>query len=268
MLGWYGRKKDCRGGDFGKEFMKSGRNQLKKRGYTLFEEALGILYPLRCPICDGLLLPGKAICDGCRAEAVTLREPVCKRCGKQLQDERAEYCIDCTKKSHRYRQGKAVFLYKGGMKQSLYRFKYAGKREYAAFYAREAADLYGRWVYDNKIEAIVPVPMYRGKQRRRGYNQAEVFAEALGRELQLPVEKRMVRRTRDTTPQKNLNERERKDNLKNAFQFTDNIVKYKQILLTDDIYTTGSTIDAVAEALISGGVRDIYYICISIGVGF
>ncbi len=78
----------------------------------------------------------------------------------------------------------------------------------------------------------------------------------------------MVRRIRDTTPQKNLNERERKDNLKNAFQFTDNIVKYKRVLLVDDIYTTGSTIDAVAEVLISGGIKEICFICISIGVGF
>lgn len=248
--------------------MKSGRNQWKKRGYALLAEAMDFFYPLRCPICDGLPGPGKLICDGCRAQAVPLREPVCKRCGKQLRDERAEYCADCIKKPHRYRQGKAVFLYKGGIRQSLYRFKYAGEQEYAVFYAREAAELYGRWVYDNKIEAVVPIPMYRGKQRRRGYNQAEVFAKALGRELQLPVETDMVRRTRDTTPQKNLNERERKDNLKNAFQFTDNIVKYKQILLIDDIYTTGTTIDAVAEALILGGVKDIYYICISIGVGF
>lgn len=248
--------------------MKFGRNRKKKRENVLLAGLLDALYPPRCPICDGLLLPGTLICDGCRAQAIVLREPVCKRCGKQIRDAQREYCLDCAKKPHRYRQGKAVFVYKGGIRQSLYRFKYAGKREYAVFYAREAADLHGAWVQKNQIEAIVPIPMYRGKQRRRGYNQAEVFAEELGRRLQLPVEKKIVQRVRDTTPQKNLNEKERKDNLKNAFQFTDNIVKYKRVLLVDDIYTTGSTIDAVAEVLISGGVRDICYICISIGVGF
>ena len=78
----------------------------------------------------------------------------------------------------------------------------------------------------------------------------------------------MVRRIRDTTPQKNLNERERKDNLKNAFQLVSNIVEYKCILLVDDIYTTGSTMDEVAETLLDGGAERIYYICISIGAGF
>ena len=241
---------------------------MRKRGNALLAGVLDLFYPPRCPVCDGLLMPGELICDGCRTEAVLLREPVCKRCGKQLGEEQREYCPDCARKAHRYLQGKAVFLYKGGIRQSLYRFKYAGKREYAVFYAREAAGLYGAWVQKNQREALVPIRMYRRKQRRRGYNQAEVFARALGRDLRLPVERKMVRRIRDTTPQKNLNERERKDNLKNAFQFTDNIVKYKRVLLVDDIYTTGSTIDAVAEVLISGGIKEICFICISIGVGF
>lgn len=70
--------------------------------------------------------------------------------------------------------------------QSMYRFKYANRREYAAYYAREAAALYQDWVFKNQIEVIVPVPMYRWKKRRRGYNQAETFARALGRELGLP----------------------------------------------------------------------------------
>ena len=71
-----------------------------------------------------------------------------------------------------------------------------------------------------------------------------------------------------TLPQKELNDKERKANLKNAFQLSCNIVKYKQILLVDDIYTTGSTMDAVAEVLQSGENTRIYYICISIGNGF
>lgn len=150
----------------------------------------------------------------------------------------------------------------------MYRFKYSNRREYAVFYAKEAARLYGDWIKKNHIEVIVPIPMYQGKKRRRGYNQAEVFARALGAELKLPVNDRIVRRVRDTRPQKELNDRERRYNLKNAFQFTPDIVKYNQILLVDDIYTTGSTIDTVADILLSGGAKTIYYICISIGAGF
>lgn len=129
---------------------------------------------------------GMCPCRRC-ADAVRLaEEPVCKRCGKPLDGERAEFCLDCGKRRHAYCQGKAVFVYQGNIRQSMYRFKYANRREYAAYYAREAAALYQDWVFKNQIEVIVPVPMYRWKKRRRGYNQAETFARALGGELGLP----------------------------------------------------------------------------------
>ena len=176
--------------------------------------------------------------------------------------------MDCGKRRHAYCQGKAVFVYQGNIRQSMYRFKYANRREYAAYYAREAAALYQDWVFKNQIEVIVPVPMYRWKKRRRGYNQAETFARALGRELGLPVDAGLVRRVRNTVPQKELNGGQRAANLKNAFQLAADIVKYKKILLVDDIYTTGTTIDTVSEVLLKGGAERIYYICVSIGAGF
>ena len=197
-----------------------------------------------------------------------MREPVCKKCGKALTDERREFCTDCGKKKHFYCQGKAVFAYEGKIKSSMYRFKYANKREYAAFYAEKAAYLYENWVREKQIEIIVPVPMYFLKKRRRGYNQAEVFAKQLGKKLNIPVDNKLVKRIRNTVPQKELNDVQRKSNLKNAFQLATDIVKYKQILLVDDIYTTGSTIDEISGVLLNAGVKNIYYICISIGSGY
>lgn len=225
-------------------------------------------YPPRCPVCDELTDAEGVLCEACAGRVQTMKEPVCKRCGKPLVDECMEYCTDCTKREHTYRQGKAVFVYQGGIRSSMYRFKYAGRREYAVYYSKEAARLYGGWVRRNQIDVIVPIPMYSWKRRQRGYNQAEVFARALGRELELPVDTRVVRRVRNTVPQKELNDRERARNLKNAFQLVSNIVEYKCILLVDDIYTTGSTMDEVAETLLDGGAERIYYICISIGAGF
>lgn len=227
-----------------------------------------ILYPPRCPLCDEVLFPGQSTCVGCAKEVKLMCEPVCKKCGKALTDERREFCTDCGKKKHFYCQGKAVFAYEGKIKSSMYRFKYANKREYAAFYAEEAAYLYENWVREKQIEAIVPVPMYFFKKRRRGYNQAEVFAKQLGKKLNIPVDNKLVKRIRNTVPQKELNDVQRKSNLKNAFQLATDIVKYKQILLVDDIYTTGSTIDEISGVLLNAGVKNIYYICISIGSGY
>lgn len=226
------------------------------------------IWPPRCPVCDDVIRPGERICPDCRKRVRRVAEPVCKRCGKPLENERREYCTDCAGGKHVYRQGKAVFVYRDGIRQSMYRFKYANRREYAAFYAEEAAMLYERWVRRNQIEVIVPVPMFEGKMRRRGYNQAEVFARALGEKLDLPVDARIVRRVKNTVPQKELNDKERQHNLKNAFQLQADIVEYRQVLLVDDIYTTGSTMDAVSQILLAGGARNVYYICISIGAGF
>lgn len=248
--------------------MSIERKERSKRIYAAVTELLGLVYPPRCPGCDELLMPGTLICGGCDKEICRAAEPVCKRCGKPLRDERTEYCSDCKAKKHRFCQGKAVFVYEGKIRQSMYRFKYSNKREYAGFYGKEAARLYADWIQKRKIEVIVPVPMYSGKKRRRGYNQAEVFARALGRELGMPVDTRLVKRVRNTVPQKELNDRERRDNLKNAFQLVPNIVKYNQILLVDDIYTTGSTMDAVTETLLFAGVKNVYFICISIGAGY
>lgn len=246
--------------------LKSKR--IKSILHTAALEAAGLLYPLRCPICDAVMEPGVAICTECRGRIKIAEEPVCKRCGKPLESETIEYCGDCSRKKHIFKQGKAVFVYEGDIRKSMYRFKYGNKREYAAFYAKEAANLYSSFIEQHKIEVIVPIPMYRGKRRLRGYNQADVFAKTLGRELGLPVDYGLVKRIRNTIPQKELNDAERKDNLKNAFQLEADIVKYNQILLVDDIYTTGSTMDAVAKILLTAGVKDIYYICISIGSGY
>jgi len=244
----------------GKE--KTGRG-LRRVAETIAD----LVYPPRCPICDRVTVPECVPCRRC-AEAVRLAvEPVCKRCGKPLDDERTEFCLDCGKRRHAYCQGKAVFVYQGNIRQSMYRFKYANRREYAAYYAREAAALYQDWVFKNQIEVIVPVPMYRWKKRRRGYNQAETFARALGRELGIPVDAGLVRRVRNTVPQKELNGGQRAANLKNAFQLAADIVKYKKILLVDDIYTTGTTLDEIAALLKSHGVSEVYCVTLACGAG-
>ena len=166
-----------------------------------------------------------------------------------------------------FKQGKSLFLYKGMVKETMYRFKYSNKREYAEYFAREVAESYGDWIRQKGIQAIVPVPMYRHKQRVRGYNQAEVFARALSMELGIPLASNMVKRVRDTVPLKTLNPEERKNNLKNAFQGINNIVIYDHILLIDDIYTTGSTAEAVSQELINTGIKEVYLLCVCIGQG-
>ena len=275
------------------------KNKSSKRIYSAGRKIADLLYPPRCLVCHGLLEHGEKIHQECKKQLHIIEDPVCMRCGKPLESERWEYCFDCSKKLKEraeycrrggdkevrrnggesrslldekeskdiFCQGKALYLYKGGMKQAMYRFKYSNKREYARFFGEEAAMRYGQWIRKNQIEAIVPVPLYPGKKRKRGYNQAEVFARELSWYTGIPIESKLIVRMKDTQPMKNLDDVERKNNMKGAFQIGKMGVKYKKILVVDDIYTTGSTIEAVAEVLSQTGVQSVFSICVCIGKG-
>lgn len=233
--------------------------------YRADQKILDLLYPPHCPFCDKAVLPGEYICGECRKKIRTVSEPVCMKCGKPLSDFRREYCFDCGRKKHAYTQGKALWVYGREVKESLYRFKYQNRREYARAYASAAAESFAPWIRRKKIQAIVPIPLHKKRKKKRGYNQAEVLAKELGRFLGLPVCTDILVRVRDTKPQKTLNDTERKNNLKGAFKTRGNIVQLKYILVVDDIYTTGSTLDVAAKALKAAGAAEVYAFCVSIG---
>ena len=188
---------------------------------------------------------------------------------KSEYESEKEYCYDCVQKGydkHSYVfQAKALYVYKGVVKASMYRFKYSNKREYARFFATCATRKYGDWIRRGGVQAIVPVPMYPGKQKLRGYNQAECFAKELSALMGIPMETKLVKRVVDTTPQKRLSSIQRKNNLKNAFQIVENVVQYECVMVVDDIYTTGSTAEAVARELIKQGTRRVYLMTVCIG---
>lgn len=243
---------------------------------------MGILFPPRCPVCDELLeqedsvyedparaslLPG--VHPGCVKMVPAVRGAVCARCGRPVETETREYCYDCGRSSadRQFIQGKSLFLYQGQMKRMMYKFKYSGRQEYASFFACRAVEEYGGWLEKIGVEAIIPVPMYKGRERRRGYNQAAVFARQLSELTGIPCVPGGVRRIRDTRPMKQLNDVERKNNLKKAFQIQNCVIKYNRVLVVDDIYTTGATLDAVAGVLREAGVDAVYVLSVCIGKG-
>ncbi len=232
---------------------------------------LHLLYPKRCPICDRivytpLMSREYPICSTCQDRVEYASEPSCKKCGKPLTDERREFCQDCTRHNHLFDQGKALWVYKGCVKESIYRLKYGNRREYALSYAQELARRYGSWIRRRKIEVLVPIPLHRKRRRQRGYNQAELIARELGRILELPVDARALMRHHNTKPQKELDDKERRSNLKEAFGASE--TPWRRVLLVDDIYTTGSTMDGASGALRKAGVTEIYFLSVSIGRGF
>lgn len=223
------------------------------------------LYPPRCPVCDEVVLPWKkGICSVCMKKIKYVEPPRCLKCGKHMENATREYCEDCTKRTHYYIKGRALYEYKG-MAHALYRFKYSGRREYAEVFGEEIAFYLKDFLEEIKPDALVPVPMYSAKERIRGYNQATLLAQALGEHTQIPVYKDLVKRIKNTGPLKLLNPEERLNNLKKAFILAENGVKLSVIVIIDDIYTTGSTIDAIAKVLQQDGDRQVYFITLAIG---
>lgn len=129
---------------------------------------------------------------------------------------------------------------------------------------RQCGALIRQW----DVDVIMPVPMYKGKERVRGYNQAALLAGGLGRRMGVAVDCTGLVRVRKTRPMKELNDVERFHNLENAFKIRPNVIKYNHILLVDDIYTTGATIDACTAVLKAAGAKKVYYVSLCIGNGF
>ena len=235
----------------------------------LFSE---LFYPPRCMVCGEVLSQREkryGLCTRCRPSVTVIKEPFCMKCGKKLSDSSLEYCEDCEEsgKNRFFSAGRGIYLYDGVMREVMYRFKYKNKRYYADYFARQALRLYHRWISDIKPDLILPVPMFRAKMKKRGYDQAMCFASSLSKVFDIPLGKGVLSRVRSTLPQKGLSGAQRRLNLKNAFHIRGNLVQSQRILLVDDIYTTGSTVDAAAEALKKEGAAEVccMYICVGNG---
>lgn len=219
-------------------------------------------YPDVCPRCDKVI--GRVgLCNDCKDAFKYMKKTTCGICGRTM-DSDGYRCPDCEKIKHYFKRNVSVFEYKGDIKETIYRFKYSNMRCYAEFFGAEAIKQYGKLLRTWKVEAIIPVPMYKPKRKRRGYNQAEEFARCLGKEIGIRVDTKLLIRNKDTAPMKTLSKQQRYENLLKAFK-VNNKPTYKRVLVVDDIFTTGSTIDACARVLRQNGVENVYGLCIASG---
>lgn len=227
---------------------------------------LDFLYPNRCCFCGKV--SEVSLCEACKKQVVYIGEPRCKKCGKPVRFQEQEYCHDCERMHFYYEQGKSIWLHQKPVSTSIYQFKYHNKRIFATYYAEEMYRLYGKWLRQCRIDVIIPVPLHKKRKRKRGYNQATILAQELGKRSGIPINQKAVVRVGRTTPQKVLNRQQRRRNLKNAFKVTKYWNKARNVLIIDDIYTTGSTIDALAQILKEKGAEKVWFLTISIGQGF
>lgn len=239
------------------------------------KDLLDILYLPRCPVCDRVLPPGQGgtVCEICRGYGRPRRveDSFCLRCGKSLEDSRQEYCRDCRLHPPVFAQGRAAFWYRG-MEDSMHRFKNRGRQEYAQFYGDALAQVLARVQPRWHIQVLVPIPIHRSRMRQRGYNQAALLCRELSQRTGIPVREDLLFRGRKTGYQRALNDEDRRENVKDAFVAAGQEWKCEQlsarILLVDDIYTTGSTMNEAARTLLAAGAEQVYALSVCIGKGY
>lgn len=208
-------------------------------------------------ICQRILpLNGpKWLCGDCENAPQPIEPPVCRKCGRPQETDGV--CADCRRRKRAFEKNTAVFVYDDLMRDLIHQFKYSSRPRYGYGLAMLMARFADKSVWEG-VDVLIPAPMYPRKQRKRGYNQAEILAEALSSWTEIPMRADLLFRVRDTKPQSALGPAERKNNLKNAFSAAEKKISLgaKSFLIIDDIYTTGETLSACSDALLeSGAIR-------------
>lgn len=239
---------------------------MKRMLKEIGEKILDLVYPHTCPFCGELT--DRKVCRECAREVWYIQEPRCKKCGKPIRRQEQEYCFDCAHRRHAYERGMSLWKHEKQVRASVYRFKYRNQRIYSRFYAEEMESRFKKYIIQWKIALIIPVPLSKKRRKERGFNQAALLAEQLSRRLHIPADTCHLQRTVDTIPQKQLGVDARRENLRNAFVWTGQSLAGKNVLLLDDIYTTGNTIDSAAKILKKSKAEKVYFLTISIGQGY
>lgn len=232
-----------------------------RRIYTGFINAL---FPKkrRCLLC------GKEnynrLCSLCSSSLEFIHDRRCLKCGKGLDDDYKEMlCPDCIEKSYSFHTAYSSFYYKGGGKELIHKLKYEGEKDAAKILAKYMA----RTVMEEKLKGdiIAPVPIHDSKLDIRGFNQSFLIGEYLSRYISLPLWDCLIR-TKKTKDQYNLDKIQRKLNVNGAFSINllYNVIN-KRVLLIDDIYTTGSTVEECSKVLLKAGASRVYVVTAASG---
>ena len=237
----------------------------------IWDKILDVIFPsgIYCISCGSMIDSSRdyALCDSCMMAFHWVGEKTCTRCGKILQDDyRHELCYDCRELPRSFDRGFTCVQYGLLERGVLMDFKYRGK----AYIGRKLGDiLHDRMaIEETDYDLIVPVPMYSKNQNKRGYNQAEVMASRLASRRGTVCAPELLVRKRKTAAMKGLGAVERYENLKNVFAVSPKnhyTIAGKSILLVDDIFTTGSTLDACSKVLKEAGAETVHVLTFACG---
>ena len=211
---------------------------------------LDLLFP---PHCIGCRQAGAWLCADCLAQIPRVEPPFCARCGNAVAT--GGLCARCRTAPLQIECIRSAVYFEGVLREAVHRLKYYGR---TALAEPLGGLMVAYWVqHPMPADVIVPVPLHTARLRERGYNQAALLAREMACRVGLALNEQTLVRRRATASQVKLDARQRKENVRDAFRCSDNALTGKQVLLIDDVCTTGATLAACAVALHEGGARSV-----------
>ena len=214
--------------------------------------ALDLLFPQHCVGCGK---EGEFLCYSCRQSLPRITPPLCPVCGRPQPS--GILCPSCVGWSAKIDGIRSPFRFDGAMREAIHQLKYRNLRALAVPLAKLLQD----YLTTDPVpaEVLVPVPLHRKRLRERGYNQSSLLARQLGKLANLPVVDDCLIRQRHAPPQaRTATVEERQSNVTDAFACRDHRLRDKQVLLIDDVSTSGATLDACAAALKASGATSVW----------
>ena len=216
---------------------------------------INLLYPPLCLVCGRRdELRDQVLCTTCLRKLKKRLPPFCVRCGRQLPgDPRIKAsCDDCKKDTLYFDRAFSVFYYNGILKDLVHNFKYKKMTSLAQEFARLAVDFIKDHGIAKNTDMVLSIPMHSKRLFKREINPSHILAKAIAKKLRLDYSGRLLKKTKNTAAQSRLSRSERIENLKGSFSLRKNTracVKNKKILIVDDLFTTGSTVNECARLL-------------------
>ena len=221
-----------------------------------------VLLPNTCYSCKRDLhwRAKEPLCPACAAAVEKVGPLYCLRCGKPLPDGGA-HCYQCRGSKARNFKCKIIrsaIVFGPQVRNIIHAFKYADRPYLAEYLAKQMCEQWSYYADLSEAELILPVPLHAKKHRQRGYNQSELLARELAKNIGLPIDTNCLVRTRNTPSQTKFGREGRLTNMSGAFTCVNPaVVKGKTVLLIDDVATTGATLEGCAEALKAAGAKKV-----------
>jgi ComF family protein len=233
------------------------RHYKERKEESVLGALFSILLPPVCTLCNEDIVDG-ILCTKCSEEfeKEQLTGPACPLCSEPFlsQETRAHTCTECAKNRPPFIQARSLYLYRGHVLEMLHGLKYLGRTETARplglLLTEEIKSM------DARPDVIVPVPLHTKRLQKRSFNQSVLMARACSTSLSIPLDYKGLQRVRDTGAQVGLSRAERAENIKGAFAlFGEEMYRGKNVLLIDDVYTTGATMRECAKLFSGSGAR-------------